>query len=289
MAARDTGRTGDRRTGDGEAARDAGRTGRQGALHTCRVTGRRPHARGRGPTEDSGSFSGPASRCPPGLDGRPTEAGCSRAWGRAGATAPPGASCVSGAGVFLKTVAFSDTSLFSKTLALSGTALFPETALSSSTAIFWDRVRLLGLGVSGSGLASGSSVFPAADGFSEPTGALPARLPSSEELHSGLSLRPGGDCTCSSGTRGGCLASSWASRRLCLRSCLVLRTARMSSSSLGSGAGGCGPSASSTLSSLSRKGDGGRQSVAGETLGAPDPGGRLRAPDALPTPRATVP
>ena len=42
-----------------------------------------------------------------------------------------------------------------------------------------------------------------------------------------------------------------ASQRLCLLSCCILRTAQASSSSLGSGAGGRGPSASSTLSSLS--------------------------------------
>ncbi|XP_070320606.1 uncharacterized protein [Odocoileus virginianus] len=211
---------------------------------TCRVTGGRPPARGRGPTEDSGSFSGPAPRCPRGLDGRPTEAGCSRAWGRLHLEA----------GVFLKTVAFSDTILFSETLALSGTALFPETALSSSTAIFWDTEHLLGLGVSGSRLASGSTVF-AADGFLEPAGALPARPASSAEPRSGLSLRPDGDGTCTSGAGGGSLASggagTGASQRLCLLSCRILRTAQTSSSSLGSGAGGRGPSASSTLSSLS--------------------------------------
>lgn len=77
----------------------------------------------------------------------------------------PRAGCVSGAGVFSKIVAFSDTSLFSEMLALSRTALFPEKALSSSTVIFWDTEHLLGLGVSGSRLASGSSVFPAAVGF----------------------------------------------------------------------------------------------------------------------------
>lgn len=124
---------------------------------TCRVTGGRLPARGRGPAEDSGSFSGPAPpapRCPLGLGGRSTEAGCSRAWGCAGAMALPGASCVWGASVFSKTVAFSDTSLFSETLALSGTTLFPEKALSSSTAIFWDTEHLLGLGVSGSRLTS---------------------------------------------------------------------------------------------------------------------------------------
>ena len=252
--------------------------------------GRLP-ARDRGPTEDSGSFSGPAPpapRCPLGLDGHSTEAGCSRARGRVGAMALPRAGCVSGAGVFSKIVAFSDTSLFSEMLALSRTALFPEKALSSSTVIFWDTEHLLGLGVSGSRLASGSSVFPAADGFLEPAGALPARPPSSVEPRCGLSLRPDVDCTCSSGAGGNCLASgssgTGASRRLCLRSCRVLRMARTSSSSLGSAAGGRGPSASSTLSSLSRKGDGGRQSETGETPGAPDPGGGLRAPRALPTP-----
>ena len=60
----------------------------------------------RGPTKGSGSFSGPAPCCPPGLDGHSSEAGRTRAWDRAGAVALPGAGCVSGAGVFSKTVAF---------------------------------------------------------------------------------------------------------------------------------------------------------------------------------------
>ena len=150
---------------DGEATRNAGKTGRCGALRTCRVTGGRPPSRGRGPAEDSGSFSGPVPRCSLGLDGHSAEAECSQSWGLNGAMALPGAGCISGTGVFSKTVAFSDTSLFSESLALSGTSLFPETALSSSTEIFWDMEHLLGLGVSGSRLASGSSVFPAAVGF----------------------------------------------------------------------------------------------------------------------------
>ena len=150
---------------DGEASRDAGRTRRRGALRTCRVTGGRPPSRDRGPAEDSGSFSGPVPRCPPGLDGHSAEAECSQSWGLNGAMALPGAGCISGTGVFLKTVAFSDIGLFSESLALSGTSLFPETALSSSTEIFWDTEHLLGLGVSGSRLASGSSVFPAAVSF----------------------------------------------------------------------------------------------------------------------------
>ena len=85
-------------------------------------------------------------RCLLGLDGHSAEAECSQSWGHTGATALPGASCISGTGVFSKTVAFSDTDLFSESLALSGTALFPETALSSSTEIFWNMEHLLGLG-----------------------------------------------------------------------------------------------------------------------------------------------
>ena len=154
--ARDTGRTADGSTGDREAARDAGRTGRWGAPCTCRVTGGRPPARGRGPAEDSDSFSGPVPCCLLGLDAHCAEAECSQSWGHTGAMALPGAGCISGTGVFSKTVAFSDTDLFSESLALSGTALFPETALSSSTEIFWNMEHLLGLGVSGSRLASGS-------------------------------------------------------------------------------------------------------------------------------------
>lgn len=107
----------------------------------------------------------PSAPLPPGLDGHSAEAECSQSWGLNGAMALPGAGCISGTGVFLKTVAFSDICLFSESLALSGTSLFPETALSSSTEIFWDTEHLLGLGVSGSRLASGSSVFPAAVGF----------------------------------------------------------------------------------------------------------------------------
>ena len=69
---------------DGEASRDAGRTGRCGALRTCRVTGGRPPSRGRGPAEDSGSFSGPVPRCSPGLDGHSAEAECSQGTGWGG-------------------------------------------------------------------------------------------------------------------------------------------------------------------------------------------------------------
>ena len=94
----------------------------------------------------------PRTRAPQAQDpaaplGRSAEAGCTRAWGRLRL----------GGRVVLKTVAFSDTILFAETLALSGTTLFPETPLSSSTAI-WDTEHLLGLGVSGSRLASSSSV-----------------------------------------------------------------------------------------------------------------------------------
>ena len=39
--------------------------------HPCRVTGGRPPARGRGPAENSGSFSGPAPCCPPGWTSAP--------------------------------------------------------------------------------------------------------------------------------------------------------------------------------------------------------------------------
>ena len=59
---------------------------------TCRVMGGRPSAWGRGPTEDSGSFSGQAPHCLLGLDGHSAEAECSPvlglhwghspAWGR---------------------------------------------------------------------------------------------------------------------------------------------------------------------------------------------------------------
>ena len=99
---------------------------------TCRVMGGRPSAWGRGPTEDSGSFSGQAPHCLLGLDGHSAEAECSQSWGCTGAIALPGAGYILGTGVFSKMVAFSDTGLFSRSLALSGTALFPETALSST-------------------------------------------------------------------------------------------------------------------------------------------------------------
>ena len=81
---------------------------------TCRVTGGSPQR----PYQGLGLLLRPSTCCPPGLDGRSSEAGRTRAWDRTGAVAVPVVGCVSGPGVLSKTVAFSDTSL-SETLALS--------------------------------------------------------------------------------------------------------------------------------------------------------------------------
>ena len=106
---------GGQQMGGQETGRQPEMPGGQGggrAPCTSRVTGGRPPAWGRGPAEDSGSFSGPVPRCLMGLDGHSAEAECSQSWGHTGAMALPGASCISGTGVFSKTVAFSDTGLF---------------------------------------------------------------------------------------------------------------------------------------------------------------------------------
>lgn len=207
-----------------------------------------------GSADDGGVFSGRSlALCSELVHGRPPAAGCSRAGGSSEGAAFLGTSFVSDLSDFSKTDAFSDTSLLSAADGLPGAG-----------------------GFSGTG-GSEAAGFPETP-FSPPPGSLAATLSSSLAQGprcSRLSLRRGGASTSLLGMRGCCwtctgpglsppppasscpragVCASSTARRLCLRSCRVLATAWTPSlPSPGAGGGDSGPSASSTLGSLSRK------------------------------------